>query len=181
MHICCWNCQGIRSPLTLPNLRNIIRDSNPGDFNCITSPLEKIGGNNHSQQRIRAFTQFIDSWGLIDIGFSGFPTTWNNRRDGLANIQERFGRFLVSPTWSLKYPSAAVTYLDDQGSDHRSILMSMTPPPMKSRKQFRFDSRWQHNPKVEQIIENTWQRESRGLNLPRVFSKLKNCRYALSH
>lgn len=41
---------------------------------------------------VEDFCQFIDTHGLIDLGFIGHPFTWNNHRDGLANIQECIDR-----------------------------------------------------------------------------------------
>lgn len=38
------------------------------------------------------FQNVIDDTGMIDLGFQGYYFTWNNRRAGESNIQERRDR-----------------------------------------------------------------------------------------
>lgn len=56
------------------------------DFNSLLNQNEKMGGSLVSQSSSSRFRGFIQSRGLIDIGFSGSPYTWNNKQSGSANI-----------------------------------------------------------------------------------------------
>lgn len=56
-----------------------------GDFNSVIDAKDKKGGW-HGLRGV------VDNLGLIDIGFSGEKFTWNNRRGGIENIQERLDR-----------------------------------------------------------------------------------------
>lgn len=69
----------------------------------------------------------MNDHGLIDLGFKGHPFTWNNKRGGLANIQERLDKGLANERWSLMFPEVNVTYLVALQSDHKLLLLQMEP------------------------------------------------------
>lgn len=96
-----------------------------GDFNCITSANEKKGGRRDiDSAEISEFRSFISSAGLLDLGFFGPQFTWCNNRQGLARVWERLDRALATPQWTQMFPSATVTYLPWNASDHCPILIS---------------------------------------------------------
>ncbi|KAK2648256.1 hypothetical protein Ddye_015745 [Dipteronia dyeriana] len=66
----------------------------------------------------------VDKCNLYDLGFSGPRLTWNNKRDGKHNIQERLDRFLANSGWKYHYRNAQVSHLGFYTSDHRSILLN---------------------------------------------------------
>lgn len=43
----------------------------------------------------------MDDNDLIDIGYVGYPFTWNNKRGGRANIRMRLDRAIVNPRWRM--------------------------------------------------------------------------------
>lgn len=53
----------------------------------------------------------VDGSRLIDLGFICHPFTWNNKRIGKTNIQERLDQSFVNSDWRLLYPSATITHL----------------------------------------------------------------------
>lgn len=63
-----------------------------GDFNYLLSPNDKHGGRAVSSTSTGGLQQLVDRFELLDLGFQGHPYTWNNRRHGAANIQERLDR-----------------------------------------------------------------------------------------
>ncbi|OVA00050.1 Endonuclease/exonuclease/phosphatase [Macleaya cordata] len=68
-----------------------------GDLNVIFNHSEKCGGNAFRMDDVRDVLDFIDSSGLVDLGFCGHPYTWNNQRHGWANVRERLDRALSNP------------------------------------------------------------------------------------
>ncbi|KAH7862470.1 hypothetical protein Vadar_005220 [Vaccinium darrowii] len=73
-----------------------------GDFNAITSNDEKWGGPNKSSWELRDFRDFISESQLIDMGYIGYPFTWNNKRHGGCNVRERLDRALINSSWRIK-------------------------------------------------------------------------------
>lgn len=65
------------------------------DFNEILCEDEQLGGNRRPQQHMQAFRNAMDFCELRDLGYSGYPFTWCNRRDNQRNIQVRLDRCLA--------------------------------------------------------------------------------------
>ncbi|KAG8638026.1 hypothetical protein MANES_15G185432v8 [Manihot esculenta] len=109
---------------------------------------------------------------LTDMGFMGPVFTWNNRRNEFFNIQERLDRSLVFVNWCNLYPNAFVQHMEDMGSDHRPLLLSISPFILTT-KRFYFDSRWISNPRTSQIIKLSLKQNFNGSTMFNVCSKLK--------
>lgn len=74
-----------------------------GDFNAVSSQQEKQGGKPFDCSSRYGLTAFVTDIGFIDLGFNGNPFTWNNDRQGCANIKERPGRGLVNSSWRILF------------------------------------------------------------------------------
>ena len=70
-----------------------------GDFNELLSVNEKIGDSEKSISGIIRFREVIDDCDLFDLGWSGPSLTWNNRRVGQGNVQERIDRYFADNQW----------------------------------------------------------------------------------
>ncbi|XP_050207382.1 uncharacterized protein LOC126656806 [Mercurialis annua] len=103
------------------------------DFNCVSNINEKQGRNRVSANRLQALNDFILSSQLQDLGFSGHPFTWNNRRRGNDNIQMRLDRVLASVEWLDRYSSGVVHHLSELGSDHRPLLLDSCPNTVEGK------------------------------------------------
>ncbi|KAH7867105.1 hypothetical protein Vadar_028870 [Vaccinium darrowii] len=150
-----------------------------GDMNCIISSEEKRGGLAPSYSSTRGFQDFIDHCQLLDLGFSGYPFTWKNNRDGEGQIQERLDRALASPSWRTKFSQATIEHVNVVGSDHSALMLHLNPTEIRKRAPFRFDARWVLDEEVDSIIKNTWATPVPGSRLFKVHHKIKECRGSL--
>lgn len=82
-----------------------------GDFNSILHVDEKMGGNQRQSWELTDFQNIVQESKLVDLGYVGYPFTWNNKRNGKENVRVRLDRFLASPTWRICYPNAMVSHL----------------------------------------------------------------------
>ncbi|KAL9241974.1 hypothetical protein vseg_016024 [Gypsophila vaccaria] len=80
-----------------------------GDFNCVLSVTERIGGN-VSQAEIEPFKECLEECGLLDIYGTGALYTWNNKQHPEAKIYSRLDRFLINKEWSDAFPEASAHF-----------------------------------------------------------------------
>nr|XP_025682322.1 uncharacterized protein LOC112783548 [Arachis hypogaea] len=150
-----------------------------GDFNAISSQLEKAGGGAKSPSSIETFNSFIDDNSLIDIGMVGRPFTWSNRQRGDELIQERLDRFLVGVDWQQLYPNATVLRLSELGSNHSPLLLDSNPRTERSKRRFKFQERWCFNDEIRQIVREVWHEQIDGSAMYILAQKLKRCRHKI--
>ncbi|KAH0716651.1 hypothetical protein KY290_012911 [Solanum tuberosum] len=62
------------------------------NFNLITSIEEKLWGMPYNMNKSFEFISVIEACGLIDLGYTGLPFAWCNRRDTQATVWKRLDR-----------------------------------------------------------------------------------------
>lgn len=117
--------------------------------------------------------QISDDLGLTDLGFIRKRFTWNNRRSGICNIQERIDRGLANDSWRILFPHANITHLVTIKSDHCPLLLQTSPPVHHLPRPFRFESMWILHLEIADVIQEAWQRH------PTILSKLKTTKITL--
>lgn len=70
-----------------------------GDFNVVIEAKDKKGGRPIASSSRNGLRGLLDHFGLIDLGFTGKPFTWSNRRGGKDNVQERLDRGYTNDVW----------------------------------------------------------------------------------
>ena len=70
-----------------------------GDFNAILHAGEKLSAYTPPFKQKAEFGSILDSCGLLDLGFRGYPFTWNNKRPGRANTRQRLDRVVSNIGW----------------------------------------------------------------------------------
>ena len=93
------------------------------DFNAILDATEKQSAYPPSYKQMEEFGIALDSCGLLDLGFHGYPFTWNNKRLGGANTRQRLDPVVANTEWRSKFSTSIVTHLMSHTSDHLPILM----------------------------------------------------------
>ncbi|GLT65286.1 hypothetical protein SLA2020_377250 [Shorea laevis] len=127
-----------------------------GDFNAILSSDEKQGGRNFGSSSHNVFVDFVHSNGLVDLGFSGNPFTWSNKRQGIHNIKERLDRGLSNHEWIIMFPNALVTHLPATVSDHSPLLLSTNCDRPRLPKPFKFEEFWTRDLSSHTVIATAW-------------------------
>ena len=98
-------CQWYKSWELLTHLRTFVEG--PwlciGDFNAISQSTEKLSKRSAQMSQIDAFREGLDSCQLEDLGYRGYPYTWNNKRLGDANTKMRLDRAVATKPWRDKF------------------------------------------------------------------------------
>ena len=95
-----------------------------GDFNKIAKMEEKSGGAIQPDKQMQDFRDCQDFCRLKDLGFTGLPFTWCNKRFDGDLIWVQLNRALASADWILKFPSSRLHHLQGLSSDHKPLWLA---------------------------------------------------------
>jgi hypothetical protein len=150
-----------------------------GDFNMILSQSDKYGGKPYASSSIDVFHGFMDSFGMIDLRFSGNLFIWTNRRRNHHLIKERLDRGIANPLWVQLFPHYSVQHLPTHSSDHNPILLNTIPTDLTLPYPFRFEEFWTFDPSCGSTISSAWINHIAGSPQYILTKKLKSTKSAL--
>eukprot|EP00253_Pinus_taeda_P023364 PITA_23364 len=127
-----------------------------GDFNMITTLLEKKGGLKKLNRDVEAFANFIETVKLVDVHPKSGLFTWNNRRGGDKLIASRLDRFLISESIIMDGITAESDILPSGGSDHWPISLIVEVLGTPRNKPFRFEKFWLDHPNFLEMVKKWW-------------------------
>eukprot|EP00253_Pinus_taeda_P021470 PITA_21470 len=127
-----------------------------GDFNMITTLLEKKGGLRKLNRDAEAFTDFIETVKLVDIHPKSGLFTWNNRRWGDRLIASRLDKFLISESIIMDGIIAESDILPSGGLDHWPISLIVEVQDTPRNKPFRFEKFWLDHPNFLEMVKKWW-------------------------
>ncbi|KAK3017177.1 hypothetical protein RJ639_007120 [Escallonia herrerae] len=116
---------------------------------------------------------------LIDLGYSGNPFTWTNRRPVQAKIRERLDRGLANSQWCILFPNARIRHLPAHNSDHNPILLDTFGNSFSDPKPYKFLSCWTRDRTCSTIVKHAWNIPTRGSPPFKLCQKIRNTRKAL--
>lgn len=146
-----------------------------GDFNMITTLMEKKGGIRRLNKDSEDFLDFINSANLVDVYPKSGAYTWNNKRGGERQIASRLNRFLISESILMEGVIGESDILPSGGSDHWPISLMAAIQGTPKNKPFRFEKFWLSHTDFIQLIEKWWNEPVgiRGTKMYRLQRKLR--------
>ena len=150
------------------------------DFNAILFSSEKQSTHPPPYKQMEEFGSALDSCNLADLGFHGYPLTWNNKRPGNANTRERLDRAVANTAWREKFPASTVCHLFSHASDHYPILLqTRTDRGVRAKgvRGFKFEEVWLLDEECEGKVNEGWNEKegAAGSALARVKEKIVKC------
>lgn len=114
---------------------------------------------------------------LGDLGYSGSPFTWCNRRDGQGRLWDRLDRFVSNVEWRQQFPSFYLYQMTVAYSDHNPIVLSTMKelPYGEKRKLFRFEAIWVEESKCMTIVDTTWNSRPEVNTLDQLMTNIEAC------
>lgn len=126
-----------------------------GDFNEILSSNEQFGGQPHPLNLIENFQQALLDCGLSDLGYTGYPFTWERKRFGEVVLRERLDRGLATAEWIRLHPHYLVRHELMSQSDHDAVILYLGKPQPQIRR-FRYSNEWSLSRECREVVRNSW-------------------------
>jgi hypothetical protein len=70
-----------------------------GDFNEAMWSFEHFSVTPRPESQMLAFRDTLETCGLVDLGFTGLPFTYDNKRKGRRNVRVRLDRAVADNRW----------------------------------------------------------------------------------
>ncbi|XP_074266978.1 uncharacterized protein LOC141590276 [Silene latifolia] len=93
-----------------------------GDFNCVLSPSERLGGQT-SEEEMEDFQACIDHCHLVDSPAVGSFYTWNNKQDPQTRVYSRLDRVFVNSEWLQLRPHSHAHFYNEGLFDHTPCII----------------------------------------------------------
>jgi hypothetical protein len=154
-----------------------------GDFNEALWSYEHFSAFPRAESQMAAFRDCLQLCGLSDLGFTGLPFTYDNKRAGVHNVQVRLDRALANNAWRDIYTDSSVTHLTTPVSDHCPLLWSLAREVREpqTRKCLRYEIYWERDPALKEVIEAAWKDLGHTRDLGSVTAGLASVMQSLHH
>ena len=132
---------------------------------------------------MQSFSDCLDFCGLKDLGFSGLPFTWCNRRFDGNVVWVQLDRAVASLEWVLKFPAVRLYHLSGLSSDHKPIWLcsdDIRKRFFRPNKPFGFEAMWIKDDRCERAIHEAWDKFSTADLIGNILLKVSNYQTHLS-
>jgi hypothetical protein len=128
-----------------------------GDFNEAMWPFEHFSATKRFETHMLAFRDMLETCELVDLGFSGLPYTYDNKRRGRANVKVRLDRVVADNRWRNLFADAKVEHKVSPCSDHCPIVLKCAKDEMTPRPNYRrYEVMWEREASLPEHISNAW-------------------------
>jgi hypothetical protein len=148
-------------------------------ISTVLDQSDKLGGKPVSSSSNCPLRNFINLFGMVNLGFAENPYTWSNNRQGLQLIKERLDRGLASPNWIHLHLKYSLLHLSTLAFDHNHISLTTNNSSCFLPRPFKFEEFWSKDFSCASIIEAAWQKIVCTHPARRLSKKLKNTKIAL--
>ena len=115
--------------------------------------------------QVEDFRATMEECHLEDLGFKGYPCTWNNKRPREANTRIRLDRSVATREWKEKFQLSSMVHLAPHASDHLPIVLhtqKFEKNSRQGRRGFKFEETWLLWEECEAIVKEAWTLEHNG-------------------
>jgi hypothetical protein len=129
-----------------------------GDFNECMWGFEHFSATPRAENQMTAFRDTLEICGLADLGFSGVPHTYDNKRAGNANVKVRLDRATASNSWRNIFPYYSVKHVVTPCSDHVALIIKgeQELPQQRPKRCKQFEIMWERDHALPEIIKKAW-------------------------
>jgi hypothetical protein len=129
-----------------------------GDFNEALWQFEHFSACPRAEPQMAAFRDCLQLCDVNDLGFTGLPHTYDNKRARRNNVRVRLDRAVADNSWRDIYSDSEVVHLVSPCSDHCPILLSLARevPTAPRGKCLQYEIYWERDPALKEVIDSAW-------------------------
>lgn len=139
-----------------------------GDFNEALWQFEHFSITLRPEGQMKAFREVLSVCALTDLGFAGIPYTYDNGRQGRANVRVRLDRAMADDSWRDIFSDGQTIHLVSPASDHCPILVKLlqeTQPTRSCQPRRHYEIMWERAAELPEIIAAAWRSTGTKKNL----------------
>lgn len=107
--------------------------------------------------QIVAFRDTLEVCNLVDLGFSGVPFTYDNKRHGAANVHVRLDRAVTTAAWRHLFAFLSVVHVASPCSDHVVLLLKgELDMGRTTARNCRYELFWERDEGLLDVIKDAW-------------------------
>lgn len=105
-----------------------------------------------------AFRDTLESCGLVDLGFTRVPFTYDNKRPGANNVRVRLERAVATNDWRNMFVFSSVLHVPSPCPDHVAlVLKGAADEGTVGPKNRRYELFWERDGTLPDVIRNAWE------------------------
>ncbi|KAM7528458.1 hypothetical protein LguiB_031868 [Lonicera macranthoides] len=150
-----------------------------GDFNVIHFAHELLGGIHPDIAEMADFNNCLNAIEVVEMTTRGGLFTWDNKRNGEANIKSKIDKVFCNESWLQEFPNVEAAIMVGGVLDHAPIIVTIAYSNRKGNKPFRFFDFWMRNMNFADIVRQSWCLPSDGFPMFQVTTKLRRLKFEL--
>jgi hypothetical protein len=91
----------------------------------------------------------------------GYAFTWDNKREGAANVQVRLDRGTATASFLSMFPMTQVEHIPTEESDHMALLVKIAAESHRrvprGARGFKFEEMWVKHENYEAMVKEAWE------------------------
>lgn len=110
---------------------------------------------------------------MQDLGYTGLPYTWDNRKAGNMNVKALLDRGLANKAFLQMFDHVRVLHISVVESDHCLVSVQTQDVQYKrGPKPFRYEDVWQSHVEYDKFVAEAWRRNCTGQGLASIQATL---------
>jgi hypothetical protein len=129
-----------------------------GDFNEAMWSYEHFSACQRPERQMAAFRDVLADCGLTDLGFVGLPFTYDDGREGNANVKVRLDTVVADSNWRDLFSASTLHHLVSSRSDHCPLLLEIKKESWERHKPriFGYEIMWERLESLALEIKEAW-------------------------
>jgi hypothetical protein len=119
--------------------------------------MEHFSETDREEWQMIPFQETVDDCELIDLGYSGLPYTWDNKKSGASNVKARLDRSFGNQALIQLFPVIKVRHVSIVESDHCMLWTELSQCQVhRPARSFKYKNVWQTHADYDRVVTELW-------------------------